>query len=31
MTVTQTPVNGVVKTIPVGSTVTLAQPWRLAR
>jgi hypothetical protein len=31
MTVTQTPVNGIEKVVPVGSSVTLAEPWRLAR
>jgi len=29
-TVTQTPVNGVVKTIPAGTPVRLAYPFRLA-
>jgi hypothetical protein len=30
LTVSATPVNGVIKTIPVGSQVTVALPWRLA-
>lgn len=29
ITVVQTPVNGVIKTIPAGSPVTLAVPWRV--
>jgi hypothetical protein len=29
-TITQTPVNGVVKTIPGGTPIRLADPWRLA-
>jgi|GEM_PF-5727117 len=31
LTVDPDPVNGVVKTIPAGATVALAEPWRLAR
>lgn len=31
MTVEQTPINGIIKTIPVGSPVRLYEPWRLAR